>query len=144
MIATGPLISPWLAFPLAAITMIIIAMHATNLTNIKMPESRRTIRKINGMLMLMAVPLIAYAFSGVGSEQPREFVLVWTASAALLTIIVFIAMVDILNTARLHRAESQQLRRNIRKARTQLAQFAHDARRRHTGEDGKERYEPAD
>ncbi len=145
MIASGPLLSPWFAFPLAAFTMLVIAAHATALSNTQMPESRRTIRKINGMLMLIAVPLIAYAFSGVGSERPREYVLVWTASAALLAIIVFIALVDILNTARLHRAESRELRARIRKARAQLAQAAHEAaRRRRSGKNGTNHCEPAD
>ncbi len=145
MIAAGPLISPWLAFPMAAFTMLVIAAHATALSDMKMPESRRTIRKINGMLMLIGVPLIAYAFSGIGSQRPREFVFVWTAAAALLAIIVFIALVDILNTARLHRAQSQELRIKIRQARTQLAQMAQEAaRRRQSGENGTNRYEPTD
>lgn len=149
MIAAGPLISPWLAFSMAAFTMLVIAAHATALAETKMPESRRTIRKINAMLMLIGVPLIAYAFSGIGSQRPREFVFVWTAAAALLSVIVFIALVDILNTARLHRAQSQELRIKIRQARAQLAQVAQDAaheaaRRRQSGENGTTRYEPTD
>lgn len=124
LLAHGPLLSGWVVFPLAALTMTVIAAHGASLDHAQMPESRRRIRRINGMLMLLAVPVLAYAFGGVGSDRPRAFVLVWMAAILLLGIIVLFAAMDILNTARLHHCESRELRRQIVEARRRLAEYA--------------------
>lgn len=129
VLAHGPMVSAWVVYPLAALTMTIIAAHGASLAHAPMPESRRRIRRINGMLMLIASAVLAYAFAGVGSERPREFVLVWMASILLLSVIVLLAIADILNTARLHRDESKELRRQILEARRRLAEFAAESAR---------------
>jgi len=120
MIASGPLLTPWLTFPLAAVTMCIIALHAAWLAGCEMPESRRRIRRINAMLMLLSVPLIAYAFSAVGSDRPRVFVLVWSACIGMLGVVVLVAIVDMLNTARMRSLDVRQRQRRIARAREAL------------------------
>lgn len=125
----GPLVSGWVVYPLAALTMTVIAAHGAGLSGAAMPESRRKIRRINGMLMLVATAVLAYAFGGAGSDRPGEFVVVWMASILLLGIIVLVAFVDILNTARLHRVERRELRRQIQDARARLAEFAAESAR---------------
>ncbi len=132
MLASGPLLSPWVVYPMSAVTMLAVALHAVSLTDAHMPESRRRIRRVNAMLMLVCIPLLGYGFGGVGGHDPREFVLVWSASVLLLAVIVAVAMVDILNTARLHHREARELRRRILQARARLAALA----RGELGDDG--------
>jgi len=132
MLASGPLVSPWVVFPLSAVTMLVVALHAASLSDARMPESRRRIRRVNALLMLVCIPLLGYGFGGVSGHEPRAFVLVWSASVLLLAVIVAVAMVDILNTARLHHREARELRRRITQARAQLAALA----RGEFGDDG--------
>lgn len=137
-LAAAVLVSPWIGVPLAALTMLIIAVHAAGLTRAAMPESRRRIRLVNGMLMLVTTPIVAYAFSVATPSRQREFLLVWMAVISLLALIVMLALLDMLNNARLHRRARVELRRQIRETRAELVAALASGRRsgRHAERDG--------
>ncbi len=95
-------VSPWLALPLAAVALILIAWHSTGLDRRPMPASRRRIRQANSWVMMLCVPLFAAGASLVSAEtSPRAFVLIWTVVGMLVILSVLLAIVDALNTWRL-------------------------------------------
>ncbi len=105
----------WGVMPLAALTMLVVAGHVLWLPKAEMPASRRRIRMVNGLLMLFTLPLAAYAL-GVAdpSTEKRGFVLAWMLVAGAIVVILLVAMLDLLNSWRLHRREAQGLIAEIR------------------------------
>jgi hypothetical protein len=95
-------VSPWLALPLAAVALILIAWHSTGLDRRTMPRSRKRIRQANSWVMMLCVPLFAAGASLVSAASaPRAFVLIWTVVAMLVILSVVLAIIDALNTWRL-------------------------------------------
>lgn len=109
----SPLVPTWLAITAAIITLLALAFHMTSLRRGRIPSSRRRIRTVNGWLMLVAIPVIAYAFGVAVPSQTRMYVLVWTACIGLLTIIVVISLIDVMNNIRLYRRSVVALRRDF-------------------------------
>jgi protein-S-isoprenylcysteine O-methyltransferase Ste14 len=113
--AGGHALAPWWAvLPLALLTLLVLAGHVLSLARIEMPASRRRIRTANGLVMMLTVPLGAYA---VGIADPRQdqrsFVLAWMMVAGLLLVVLLVAGLDIVNTWRLHRREHRDLVRTL-------------------------------
>lgn len=80
MIVVGAVMSPWVALPVAAVALVLIAWHSTGLDAREMPASRRRIRQANAWVMMLGVPLFAIGVSIVNEDRsPRAFVLVWLA-----------------------------------------------------------------
>ncbi|HHN78211.1 MAG TPA: hypothetical protein ENK11_05990 [Phycisphaerales bacterium] len=108
----GPTILPfWFVGPLAGLTMLVIAGHLLAMRDAKdrIPASRYRIRTVNGGIMLVAVPLLASAFSVIPTNRPRPFLLIWTACIGLLAVVVVLALLDAINNARLGLLEAQRL-----------------------------------
>lgn len=103
----------WIVLPPAAATLLVIAAHLQALRTAPMPESRRRIRQANGVLMLVATPLVAYLFGVAQTGRPRSFLLISTTVVGLLAMILLLSGVDIANTWRLHRREMRALRREV-------------------------------
>jgi hypothetical protein len=106
-----PLLPPWIGLPVAAVVLIVIAAHLLALQNSAAPPSRKRIRTANGLLMMLVTTLLAYAFSIVTPTQPSLFVLAWLAIIGLLTIVIGVALIDVLNTYKLHREHRRDIRR---------------------------------
>lgn len=104
-----PLAPAWVILPIAVLTMLVLAGHLLALARLDMPPSRRRIRRVNAALMLCTVPLLAYGFCLASPADQRVFVMVWTLGIAMVVIILWLAMVDMLNTWRLARAERRGL-----------------------------------
>lgn len=111
---SGPLISAWVAMPVGAVVVVLLAVHMRALAVAEMPESRRRIRTANGWMMLLATPVTAYAFGLASPSDPRVFLLSWLAVAGLLAIVLFLAGIDILNTGRISLDDRQNLRQDLR------------------------------
>ncbi len=109
----SPLVPAWVAVPLGALTLIMLAAHMRALAVADMPESRRRIRTANGWVMLLATPVTAYAFGVATPADPRLFLLSWLAVAGLLAIVLLLAAIDIMNTGRLSLDARQELRRDL-------------------------------
>lgn len=110
----GPLVSAWLAMPVAGVVLALLALHMRSLAGAPMPESRRRIRTANGWIMLLATPVTAYAFGVASPENPRVFILAWLAVAGLLAIVLLLAGIDIVNTGRITMVARRELRRELR------------------------------
>lgn len=112
--SSGPMLTPWIVMPIAAVLLIVIGTHLNSLASAPMPASRRRIRVVNGWLMLLTTPLAAYAFAMAAPSNTRLFVLVWLAVVGLIGIIVMLALMDLLNTQRLYRGVRRELNREIK------------------------------
>lgn len=115
--ASGPLAPAWLVLPLAAVALLATAAHIIALREAPkgaLPESRRRIRIATGWVIIVAIPLTAYAFGIATPSRAGNYLLVWMMVVALLGAILVLAMLDALNTARLHRVASRRLRREFR------------------------------
>lgn len=104
----------WAVIPMAIVTLLAVAAHVRALAEEGVPASRRRIRSANALVMLLAIPIGAYA---IGIAQPqtdqRRFVFAWTLLAALLLVITGLALLDMLNTYRLYRKSKRELLRRL-------------------------------
>jgi heme exporter protein D len=111
-----PIASPWIVFPIAAILLIAVAGHLIALREVpagKIPESRRRIRIATGWVIMFTIPLSAYGFGIANTSEPNIFAFVWTAVVLLVGCILLLAMIDMLNSARINRGEQDELNREL-------------------------------
>ncbi len=124
----SPIAPTWIVLPLAALTAVVIAGHLIALGEAArrgdVPASRWRIRASNGVVMLISVPLIAYAFGIATPDRPGVFMLAWTGVTGLLSIILVLASIDMLNTWRLLAAQHKRERSELREARRVLIERA--------------------
>lgn len=103
---------------MAAVALLIIAGHMQAMWEAArqglMPASRVRIRTVNGFVMMITTCLAAYGFGIVTPSRAGMFVLAWTAVAGLIAIVVMLAVIDVLNTARLTWREGREARRALR------------------------------
>lgn len=132
--AAGPIAPAWAVLPIALIAAGVTAWHVGALqgadARAAMPASRRRIRTANGVVSMVAIPVLAWAFGVVSPEAPRSFTLAWSASAGLLGIIVLLAATDVLNTARLARRTLRRQLVELRRERGALEAQLHASLRR--------------
>jgi len=114
-LATAPILPVWLVAPMAGVTMLVLAAHVASLRSTPMPHSRKRIRTANGVLMMFATPMLAFVFGAATPSEADEFVIGWTIVSVMLSMILMLAVLDMLNTARLHRAELRRIRREALK-----------------------------
>ncbi len=90
--------------------MVLVAIHAKGTQRSNEPASRKRIRGANACLIMLTLPLVAAGFSVVNPRtHPRAWMLVWSAAMALLAMNVSLALLDVLNTARLVRSARRRL-----------------------------------
>lgn len=111
---THGIIPAWIVLPTACVLLIAVSAHALSMRSDEMPESRRRIRMVNAVLMLVAVPLTSYALCLLNPKDARWFVLTWAAVIGLIGIVIFVALMDMLNTARLASLARRGLRAELR------------------------------
>lgn len=71
------------------------------------PTSRRRLRRISIVGMLMLVPMLVAGTSLIDPDvEPRRYAEVWTLLIGILLIVVALAVADALNTLRLHAREA--------------------------------------
>ncbi len=117
----GTIIPGWVGLLLGGPMMLLVAGHLLALQSDRGPRSRRRIRQVNGALMLLLIPLLTAGFSLINHRtHPAVWVQVWLAAMVLLVFVVFFAVVDALNTARLRRAASAKARDRLRHLREEL------------------------
>lgn len=113
----GPLAPAWLVLPLAAVALLATAAHIIALREAPkgaLPESRRRIRIATGWVIIITIPLTAYAFGIATPARAGNYLLIWMMVTALIGAILMLAMLDALNTARLHRLAMRRLRQDFR------------------------------
>ena len=109
-----PIAPPWLALTLGMVTLVVVAGHLIALRTAEMPESRRRIRTVSGVVILMATPLVAYAFGIVTPAEAKLFTLAWSAVMGLLGLILILAALDIVNNGRIYRQQHRAMRAQMR------------------------------
>jgi len=117
-LGAGPLAPGWLVLPLAAVALLATAAHIIALREAPrgaLPESRRRIRIATGWVIMVAIPLTAYAFGIATPSSVGTYMIVWMAVTGLIGAILLLAMLDALNTMRLHRADVRRLRDEFRR-----------------------------
>jgi len=112
---TAPLAPTWLVLPLAGILLLFLAGYIQSLQSGEVPPKRRRIRTANTLLMMLATPVIAYAFGVVAPANARMFLLAWLAITGLLTIIIVLAGMDAMYSVRLHREQRRAVRESLRR-----------------------------
>lgn len=116
----GSLAPGWLVLPLAAVALLATATHIIVLREAPkgtLPESRRRIRLATGWVIMATIPLTAYAFGIATPSKAGTYMTVWMVVTALIGAILMLAMLDGLNTMRLHRAAVRRLRDDFRRIR---------------------------
>ena len=99
---------------MGALALIAIAGHLLWLYDAaEMDPQRRRIRMTNAVLMMVVVPFVVYGFAIATPSKARAYVYVWVITAALLMMIIMVALIDMLNSWRLQRAQLRELRRQI-------------------------------
>jgi hypothetical protein len=110
----GPLIPQWLALTAGSITLLAVAAHLLSLNHATdIDPRRRRIRMTNAVLMMLAIPFIAYGFGIATPSRGRAYVFVWAITAGLLLMIILVALIDMLHSWQLHRAQLRNVRRQI-------------------------------
>lgn len=118
---------PWVVFPLAGFTAVVVVWHVAGVVRADLPPSRRRIRLANGAVMLALVPLIAYAFGVATTANGRWFAMSWLGVMGLLGLMILLAIMDSANTARLHATERLELRKQTRAALRIAAEMGREA-----------------
>ena len=111
--STGPALPLWAVLPPCLFLMLVFAGYVMALKEADVPESRRRIRTAGGVAMMMTQPMIVYLFAIVSPSSPRKFMLTWAMLIGLLCMLVFLALVDVINNVRLHAKMKNELRIEI-------------------------------
>lgn len=115
-----PLVSAWIVAPLAAGSLVLIWAHLAALQRVtEMPESRRRIRTVSGLVAALGVGVLALGFGVVSPSDAKPFALVWLAAMGLIFIMVVLAAADVVNTLRLELIERRVKLRRSRQVRAE-------------------------
>lgn len=93
---SGPIAPAWAVLPLAFTTLVVVAVHWTALAQADMPRWRKNLRTANGLVMMLAIPVLAAGFGIVDPQNTRHFVLTWMLATGLLSLVLILAMIDVL------------------------------------------------
>jgi drug/metabolite transporter (DMT)-like permease len=114
---TGPIAPTWFVLPLALIALVLQAGYLIAIRELgpdRMPPSRRRIRVATGWLSMFAIPLSAYGFGIARPSEAGTFTVVWMLVIGLISAIVMLAVLDAINTIRIHRREGEKVHRELR------------------------------
>lgn len=108
---SGPIAPVWAVLPLAFATLVVVAVHWTALAQADMPRWRKNLRTANGLVMMLAIPVLAAGFGIVDPQNTRQFVLTWMLATGLVSLVMVLAMIDVLaSTVHLWRVRREALR----------------------------------
>ncbi len=120
--ATGPALPLWIVLPPCVLLMLILAGYVQALREAEVPESRRRIRTLGSVTMMLTQPLIVYLFAIATPANARTFMLTWALLIGLLGMLVVLALLDVVNNLRISanarqefRAELQSLEEDVRR-----------------------------
>jgi drug/metabolite transporter (DMT)-like permease len=114
---TGPIAPSLFVLSLALVALVLQAGYLIAIKELgpdRMPPSRKRIRVATGWLIMFAIPLSAYGFGIAHPGDAGTFAIVWMAVIGMVTGIVILAVLDAVNTMRLHRKDGRAIRRELR------------------------------
>ena len=109
-----PLVPWWIAMPFGAVVLLLLARYLLGLGAAEMDERRRRVRTANTILMMLVTPRVAYGVGVAPPARARASVCVWVLICSLLFMVILLAVLDMLNSLRLHRVHMRNLRRSMR------------------------------
>jgi len=137
-LAAGTMVSPWIAIPIAALGMVLVAGYTLAIQRDDVPPARRKVRTALGLLHIFILAALAYGVAIASIDDRRTSAVVWLLVIGLVAFSVLLAMVDAGITLRL---AARERREDARRAAEQLAADLLQARRQRAGDDEQERSE---
>lgn len=132
--SAGPALPLWAVAPPCLLLMLVLAGYVMALKEADVPESRRRIRTAGCIVMMMTQPMIVYLFAIVTPSSPRKFMLTWAMLIGLLGMLVFLALVDVINNFRLHTKMKNQLRIDMASIKADVSKIVAEERQRKENE----------
>jgi hypothetical protein len=118
VLAAGPLVTPWIAIPLAAVAMVLYAGHTLAMQRADIPQARRKVRSALNVLSMFVVAGVAYGSSVADTANRKAFVLCWLLVVGLVGVSLVLALVDVIITVKL---TVRERREEARRAAEELA-----------------------
>lgn len=101
LLAAGPMVSPWIAIPMAAVCLVLVAGYTLAIQRDDMPLIRRKIRTALGVLHMFVVASFAYGISIADPADRKAFVVCWMLVVGLVGFSVVLALADAAVTVKL-------------------------------------------
>jgi hypothetical protein len=117
----APIAPSWVVLPLSLLALFVVAGHWILLGRAEMPRFRKSLRTANGLVMMLAIPVLAFGFGVVSPSNARLFTITWMLASGLLMLVLLLAAVDLIHTNVIARREQERLSIEIRAARAALA-----------------------
>ena len=107
-------ILPAISIPVAFVIAMLIVWYSWRLGADHVPPSRRKIRRMTLLLMLITLPILVRALSYLDpSIEPTQYVISWLIILAAMMFLVIFAAIDIFLTANAHaRHQEANIRRD--------------------------------
>lgn len=104
-------VHPAITSVLALLVAAVLGWYWHRIGDPSVPASRRRIRRISILCMLLSLPLFIAALSLLDPtihSQKRTYALAWTFALGMLLIIMITAVLDMMNNLRLHTTEQRR------------------------------------
>jgi hypothetical protein len=96
--------------PLAIIMGVGLALYWLGLGRADVSVSRRWIRRVSIVFMLVSLPMLVRGLSVVDSKaSPGAYIATWTTAILMIVLVMFTAVLDAANNMRIHRRMRQQV-----------------------------------
>lgn len=111
-LASGAMVSPWLAIPVAAVGMVLVAGYTLAIQGENTPPLRRKIRTALGVLYMFILAAFSYGISIASPTDKKSFVMCWLLVVGLVAFSVVLALADAVVTVKIalreRKAEAQR------------------------------------
>ena len=107
-LAAGPMVSPWIAIPMAAICLVLVAGYTLAIQRDDVPLVRRKLRTALGVLHMFVVAAFAYGISIADPADRKPFAVCWMLVVGLVGFSVVLALIDAAVTVKLAVQERKQ------------------------------------
>jgi hypothetical protein len=117
-LAAGPMVTPWLTIPLAAIGLILLAGYTLAIQRDDVPLARRKVRTALGVLNMFIIAAFTYGVSIANPADQKAFAVCWMLVVGLVVVSVLLAVLDAAITVRI---AVRERRADARRAADELA-----------------------
>jgi hypothetical protein len=116
-VSSQPMAAGWVVFPVCMLAMLVIGGHVLLIDRSDQPPVRKRVRTVNGLLMMLTIPVVGAGFGFIPPSDTRLFLMTWTLAVGLILLVLLLALLDIATSLVIHRRERAELRRRIVEAR---------------------------